>query len=115
MASRGRSSGNQPSSAIPGSSAWHNDAVRAAVPERVVYKKVGEEMVLLDFDRGIYYGLNTVGARVWELLAEGKTTDEIIDLLTGEFDVQRTVATGDVSPLKDDHGANGLLNSECPP
>jgi len=37
-------------------------------------------MVLLDFERGIYYGLNTVGARVWELLLKEKTTDEIIDL-----------------------------------
>ena len=69
-------------------------------------------MVLLDFERGIYYGLNPVGARVWELLAEGKTTDEIIDLLTGEFDVERTDAKGDVMALMDDLAANGLLGRE---
>jgi hypothetical protein len=86
--------------------------VRAAIPERIVYKKVGEEMVLLDFERGIYYGLNPVGARVWELLAEGKTTDEIIDRLTGEFDVQRTDAKGDVMALMEDLAANGLLSQE---
>lgn len=86
--------------------------MRAAIPERIVYKKVGEEMVLLDFERGIYYGLNPVGARVWELLAEGKSTDEIIDLLTGEFDVERTEAKGDVLALMDDLAANGLVRWE---
>ena len=69
-------------------------------------------MVLLDFERGIYYGLNPVGARVWELLSEGKSTDEIIDLLTGEFDVQRTDAKVDVMALMDDLAANGLVSRE---
>lgn len=69
-------------------------------------------MVLLDFERGIYYGLNPVGARVWELLAEGKSTDEIIDRLTGEFDVERTAAKGDVMALMDDLAVNGLVNRE---
>jgi hypothetical protein len=86
--------------------------VHAAIPERIVYKKVGEEMVLLDFERGIYYGLNPVGARVWELLAEGKSTDEIIDLLTVEFDVEKTDAKCDVMALMDDLAANGLVSRE---
>ena len=37
----------------------------------VIAKMVGAEMVLLDYDRGIYYGLNPIGARVWQLLSEG--------------------------------------------
>lgn len=86
--------------------------MRATIPERVVYKKVGEEMVLLDFERGVYYGLNPVGARVWELLAEGKTAHEIVDLLTDEFDVPQTDAAGDVSALMDDLAANGLVSLE---
>jgi len=86
--------------------------VRTAIPERIVFKKVGEEMVLLDFERGIYYGLNPVGARVWELLAEGKSTDEIIELLTDEFDVEATDAKDDVMTLMDDLAANGLVSRE---
>lgn len=86
--------------------------MRTAIPERIVFKKVGEEMVLLDFERGIYYGLNPVGARVWELLAEGKSTDEIIELLTDEFDVEATDAKDDVMTLMDDLAANGLVSRE---
>lgn len=83
-----------------------------AIPERIVFKKVGEEMVLLDFERGIYYGLNPAGARIWELFAEGKSIDEIVDLLTGEFDVERTDAKKDVEALMDDLAANGLVSAE---
>jgi len=83
-----------------------------AIPERIVFKKVGEEMVLLDFERGIYYGLNPVGARIWELFAEGKSTDEIADVLTEEFDVERTDAKKDVEALMDDLAANGLVSAE---
>jgi hypothetical protein len=83
--------------------------MHATISERVVYKMVGEEMVLLDFERGLYYGLNPAGARVWELLAEGKTADEIISTLTDEFDAQETDVKGDVIALMDDLAANGLL------
>jgi hypothetical protein len=86
--------------------------MRATLPECVVYKKVGEEMVLLDFDRGVYYGLNPVGARVWELLAEGKTSEEILDHLTEEFEVARTDVTRDVAELMDNLQTNGLVRLE---
>lgn len=86
--------------------------MRATLPEYVVYKKVGEEMVLLDFDRGVYYGLNPAGARMWELLAEGKTSEEIIDRLTEEFDVERTDVTSDFAELMDNLQTNGLVRLE---
>jgi len=86
--------------------------MHAIIPERVVYKMVGEEMVLLDFERGVYYGLNPVGARVWELLAEGKTAEEIISTLTDEFDALECDVKGDVAALMDDLVANGLVVRE---
>ena len=49
--------------------------------EGVIAKMVGSEMVLLDYDRGIYYGLNPVGARLWQLLSEGETSERIVELL----------------------------------
>jgi len=83
-----------------------------AIPQGIIFKKVGEEMVLLDFERGIYYGLNPVGARIWELFADGKSMDEIVDVLTEEFDVERTDAKKDVEALMDDLVANGLVSAE---
>ena len=41
-----------------------------AVSDEVVAREVGGEMVLLDLASGQYFGLDTVGGRIWELLSE---------------------------------------------
>ena len=76
----------------------------------VIAKMVGSEMVLLDYDRGIYYGLNPVGARVWQLLGDGSTVDQIIDRLTDEYDVARATLEADVTALLRDLEAKELVD-----
>ena len=78
--------------------------------EGVIAKMVGSEMVLLDYGRGIYYGLNGVGARVWQLLAGGATVDEVIDRLTDEYDVARATLETDVAALLRDLEAKELVD-----
>ena len=75
----------------------------------VIAKMVGTEMVLLDYDRGIYYGLNPVGARVWQLLAEGEAVERILDVLADEYDVAREVLEADVAALLGDLEAKRLV------
>jgi len=77
--------------------------------EGVIAKMVGSEMVLLDYDRGIYYGLNPVGARVWQLLSDGEASDRIIGLLADEYDVARETLEADVAALLRDLEAKGLV------
>jgi hypothetical protein len=76
----------------------------------VIAKMVGTEMVLLDYDRGIYYGLNPVGARVWQLLADGWSIDEVIARLTDEYDVARATLEADVDALLRDLQAKELVD-----
>jgi Coenzyme PQQ synthesis protein D (PqqD) len=78
--------------------------------EGVIAKMVGAEMVLLDYDRGIYYGLNGIGARVWQLLAGGATIDEVIARLTDEYDVARATLEADVAALLRDLEAKELVD-----
>ena len=77
--------------------------------EGVIAKMVGSEMVLLDYDRGIYYGLNPVGARVWQLLSDGEASDRIIELLAGEYDVAAETLEADVAALLRDLEAKELV------
>ncbi len=69
------------------------------VAEGVVHKRVGDETILLDFDAGVYYGLDSVGARIWELLADARSLDAIVDTLLEEYDVTRDVLEKDVAAL----------------
>jgi hypothetical protein len=59
----------------------------------------GGETVLLDPVRGRYHTLNDVGARVWELLADGTTLDAIVGTIRAEYDVPRV---GVVDPVERD-------------
>ena len=56
------------------------DHVRIA--DGVVYKRVGDETILLDFDAGVYYGLDSVGARIWELLADARSLEASLSTCT---------------------------------
>ena len=56
----------------------------------VVFCDLDGEIALLNLQRGIYYGLNGVGARVWHLLGAGRVVAEVRDDLVGEFEVDAT-------------------------
>ena len=43
---------------------------------------VGSEIVLLDLTSGTYFGLDAVGARIWQLIAAGQSLAKIRDVMT---------------------------------
>ena len=55
--------------------------------EGQVSSDIGDEVAILDFRAGKYYGLDSVGARVWTLIQEPRTVSEIRDILTSEYEV----------------------------
>jgi hypothetical protein len=60
---------------------------RLVRPVYVMSATRGGETVLLDPVRGRYHTLNEVGARVWELLADGTTLEAIVGTIRSEYDV----------------------------
>lgn len=48
--------------------------------------------VLLNLRTKRYYSLNETGTRIWQLLLEGRTEDEIVHTLTAEYEVEAAVA-----------------------
>ena len=44
-------------------------------------------LVMMDIQKGKYFSLNPVGKRIWEIIEQPKSFDEITDLLQAEFDV----------------------------
>jgi hypothetical protein len=52
----------------------------------VLTRKVGEEVVLVHMGRNEIFALNRTGARLWELLSEGRTRSAAVEQLKTEFD-----------------------------
>ncbi|MBV7276194.1 lasso peptide biosynthesis PqqD family chaperone [Clostridiaceae bacterium UIB06] len=50
-----------------------------------------DEIVMMDLDRGKYYGFNNVGSRIWQLIKDPLTVKEINLTLLEEFDVDKKV------------------------
>jgi hypothetical protein len=70
---------------------------------------VDDEVVILNFDAGVYYGLEDVGARVWELLREPHTVAELREKLIGEYDVEAERCATDLDELLGQLVAAGLV------
>ena len=79
--------------------------------ESVVCAELDDEAGLLSVETGIYFGLDSVGARIWALLGEGAGPDEIFDRLLAEYDVEPAQLRADVSAFLEQLVANGLART----
>jgi hypothetical protein len=83
---------------------------RPAIPAQVMARRVGNETVILDLASGTYFGLDPVGARVWQLIGQGKSLAEICDALLDEYDVTRETLERDVIDLAEKLLQKGLVS-----
>jgi hypothetical protein len=61
-----------------------NSVLRPAAD--VIARRLGDSAVLIRLNTNRIYELNATGARIWELLAEGATREQVVDALGREFD-----------------------------
>lgn len=67
------------------------------------------EAIILDIKSGAYYGLNQVGASIWNLIQSPKTIKEIQDTILAEYEVDAEVCKRDISVLLEDLAAKELI------
>ena len=65
-----------------------SDSVIVAVRDQVS-TDLGGGTAILHLKSGLYYSLNEVGARVWELIQESRTVEDVLAMLLDEYDVPR--------------------------
>jgi len=65
--------------------------------------------VILDLATGTYFGLDPVGARIWELVGEGKSLGEVCEQMLEEYEVSREELEGDVLRLAEELAGRGLV------
>lgn len=82
---------------------------RVLLNSTVIAQPVGDEMVLLDLRTERYFGLDSVGTRIWQLLAEHQSTRAVYDRLLCEFDVAPTELANDLDELLAELSSTGLV------
>jgi len=83
------------------------------IPDDVVFRDLAGEAVLLNLSTGTYYGLDAVGTRIWHLLADHGTTEEIVKTLLDEFEVEENQLRRDVDDLIRQLIDKGLLKTDA--
>jgi hypothetical protein len=70
---------------------------------------LGEEAAVLNLKNSVYYGLDSVGARVWTLLQQPRSVSELRDTLLSEYDVEARRCEQDLLALLETMRNEGLI------
>ena len=74
-----------------------------------VSSELADEVVILSLRNGVYYGLNPVGARIWQLIQQPTTIATVIDTLLDEYDVEPEQCERDAYALLEHLREEGLV------
>lgn len=58
--------------------------------EQIIDGELDNNQIMMHLEKGKYFGLNPVGKRIWELIEQPKSFQEISDVLLAEFEVAET-------------------------
>lgn len=85
---------------------------KVSVSSQAVARTVGQDTIILDLQSGMYFGLDPIGARIWQLMEDERALSEICDTLLGEFEVERSRLEADILKLAQDLLDKKLI--DCP-
>jgi len=77
--------------------------------EQALESRVGEETVILHLERDIYYGLDQLGTRIWQLLKDGMAPVAISDIVVREYGATRELIEADMRRFLSDLYAHGIV------
>ena len=79
------------------------------IPEGVVFRELQGEAVILNLESSMYFGLDPVGTRIWQLCEAHGALRAVWDAMQQEFDAPGDALQADLLSLIDELSTNGLL------
>jgi len=76
-----------------------SDQTRIVATKDQVSCDLAGEAAILNLKNGVYYGLDPVGARIWNLIQEPKTLAQIRETILAEYDVEPDRLNADLHSL----------------
>jgi hypothetical protein len=79
------------------------------IPEKVLFREVQGEAVLLHLETNAYFRLDAVGTQVWLVMQEVGSFEELVVRLLEDFDATETTVRKDVGELLRNLVSHGLV------
>jgi hypothetical protein len=84
-------------------------ASRVRVNDDVLFQELQGEAVLLNLKSGVYFGLDPVGTRIWQLFADHDLLTEVAQAIVAEYEVAEERCAADLLTLVADLERQGLV------
>ena len=65
----------------------------------IIDSQIDDEVVMMDVEKGAYFGLNPVGSIIWEIMEKPHGLDDVITRLTREYEVTEKQCKADIKPF----------------
>lgn len=82
---------------------------RWRISDQAIANAVADETVILHLGNGTYYGLDPIGAQLWEALQSGEPPASICPRLLEAYDVEPAQLEDDLRALIGELAANELI------
>ena len=66
---------------------------------KTISGRLSDELVMMDMDKGKYFSLNPVATRIWDLLADPMSVEELCSHLMEEYEVEANQCQKDVEDV----------------
>ena len=77
----------------------NNESMLIVDKKNIYWKKSGAETVLLNVETGVYYTLDELGGRIWDLIVQNNDEIKIVSKITHEYNVSEKQAEKDIKNL----------------
>lgn len=78
--------------------------------ENLMCAPVDDEIVILNMARSNYVGLDEIGMRIWDLIAEPRRVEEVCDRLSREYEATTEQIATDVLSFLEELEKEGLIS-----
>ena len=82
---------------------------RVKVSSHILFREMQGEAVLLNFETGVYFGLDSTGTRIWHLFEKKNRLEAVLDSLLHEYKVDAKNCREDLLNFTSSLAKNGLI------
>ena len=81
----------------------------------IVSSEIDGETVMMDTNFEKYFGMKTIGTRIWQLLEQEISFQSLCEQLTGEYEVSMEQCMEDVKPFIQELCDQEMIRLKTPP
>ncbi|MCH9697117.1 MAG: PqqD family peptide modification chaperone [Gammaproteobacteria bacterium] len=80
--------------------------------ESILFSELEDKLLMMSIDNGEYYSLDSIAARIWELIETPKSVEQLCSILVKEYDVASDTCEEDVVDFIEKMQSLGIISTQ---